>query len=331
MNSNLSTNQSDNSNTMFGGSSTGTSQTNPFTADLKGEFSSNFGTSTNAVSQIFKEGGFASQGRMRYIIMGVAALLVVGIAAYFLMDSGEEDMEFDLPPPAAVTTKPATQPADVKAEKPVAPSGVDHTAAAPSVAQPTTVTPAEVAPMAGGSGAVMLMGPRDGASLTYDETQGPAEFSWEGGPGGTILFSRDSSMAAVARRVNVTKNSYRFHHPWPGKWYWRVETPQGASEIRSFRVKDPVRRNIQVTSPTAGTSMGGNGGAVSWNGDNKITSYRVELTTGDWTNPTYRFGSAGNSLALQGVSPGNYQLRVGGFSEVSGRWEYTDPVSVVIQ
>jgi hypothetical protein len=41
----------------FSTSSSATS--NPFTADLKGEFTSNFGTNTNAVSQIFKEGGFA--------------------------------------------------------------------------------------------------------------------------------------------------------------------------------------------------------------------------------------------------------------------------------
>ena len=41
-------------NTFNSQPATGT-QSNPFTADLKGEFTSNFGTNTNAVSQIFKD------------------------------------------------------------------------------------------------------------------------------------------------------------------------------------------------------------------------------------------------------------------------------------
>ena len=48
----------------------GGQQTNPFTADLKGEFTSNFGTNTNAVSQIFKEGGFVGTNRTKYLIIG---------------------------------------------------------------------------------------------------------------------------------------------------------------------------------------------------------------------------------------------------------------------
>ena len=39
------------------------SETNPFVSDLRGEFSSNFGTNTGSVSQIFKEGGY-SQNHM---------------------------------------------------------------------------------------------------------------------------------------------------------------------------------------------------------------------------------------------------------------------------
>ena len=56
-------------------SSQASQASNPFTADLKGEFSSTFGTNanTNAVSQIFKDGGFVSQNRTKWIFAGVAS------------------------------------------------------------------------------------------------------------------------------------------------------------------------------------------------------------------------------------------------------------------
>ena len=38
--------------------------------------------------------------------------------------------------------------------------------------------------------------------------------------------------------------------------------------------------------------------------------------------PLHRFGTSGTSIALQGVNPGTYDVRVGAFSEVSGRWEW---------
>jgi hypothetical protein len=66
-------------------------QTNPFTADLKGEFTSNFGTNTNAVSQIFKEGGFVNQNRTKYIIIGLVVAAVLAIV--FFMMTGEDSAE----------------------------------------------------------------------------------------------------------------------------------------------------------------------------------------------------------------------------------------------
>src|SRR3954467_8997718 len=67
-------------------------QTNPFTADLKGEFTSNFGTNTNAVSQIFKDGGFSAQRPTKLIIAGVVLVAIaVGLGIYFLSDSKKEE------------------------------------------------------------------------------------------------------------------------------------------------------------------------------------------------------------------------------------------------
>jgi hypothetical protein len=70
------------------------SQTNPFTADLKGEFTSNFGTNTNAVSQIFKEGGFVSNNRTKYMIIGGVVLVVLVIAGFMLMGGESSTDEF---------------------------------------------------------------------------------------------------------------------------------------------------------------------------------------------------------------------------------------------
>jgi hypothetical protein len=299
---------------------TGT-QSNPFTADLKGEFTSNFGTNTNAVSQIFKDGSFGSSDKTRYIIFGAVIILVAVVGWFLLSGSGDEaaDVAED----------------DVAAEDPSATTAATpEDAAKPADAAPTAEAPAAApAPetMAPPAGAISLSSPDNGASLTYDETQGAALFSWSGGPG-TIVFSRHSSMQPEVMRVKVSNSSYSFHHPWPGQWFWKVESEGGASEVRSFSVSAPIRRSIAITAPASGASLAGTGGVVSWTGDKAVAYYRVELNQGDdWSNPLFKFSSAGSQLELNGVGAGQYQLRLGAFSEVSGRWEFTQPISVTVQ
>lgn len=299
---------------------TGT-QSNPFTADLKGEFTSNFGTNTNAVSQIFKDGSFGSSDKTRYIIFG-AVIILVAVVGWFLL-SGSEDEAADVAED------------DVAAEDPSATTAATpEDAAKPAEVAPTAEAPAAApAPetMAPPAGAISLSSPDNGASLTYDETQGAALFSWSGGPG-TIVFSRHSSMQPEVMRVKVSGSNYSFHHPWPGQWFWKVESEGGASEVRSFSVSAPIRRNVAITAPASGASLAGTGGVVSWTGDKAVAYYRVELNQGDdWSNPLFKFSSAGSQLELNGVGAGQYQLRLGAFSEVSGRWEFTQPISVTVQ
>jgi len=323
-------------------------QTNPFTADLKGEFTSNFGTNTNAVSQIFKEGNFTSQNRNKYMIIGGILVVVLAVVFYILtMDDGGYEEDFAADESVAEDTEgaiedgeEATAEGEGEGEEAIAEGeeelaegeeATEESAAPAEEAMEESAFATEAAPAeAIAGGPISLIEPGDGASVTYDETQGPATFSWNGG-GGYIIFSRNPSMQPEIMRVPVSGNSYSFHHPYPGTWYWKVSNTSGDTEVRSFRVNPPVRRNVQISEPAAGGAVAGTGGVVSWQGDSAVAFYRVELSSdGGWTQPT-RFATSGNSVQLQGVAAGQYQIRVGAFSEVAGRWEYTQPVGVSVQ
>jgi hypothetical protein len=308
-----------------------TQGTNPFTADLKGEFSSNFGTNTNAVSQIFKEGGFTGNNNTKWIAIGVAVLLVLVAGYFFLMGEEEDpfasaiDQPINIAQPAQVDT-PVTE-----AEMAEAVTEQDYAMADDASYGQEQIADTMVDQAPAASGAVSLITPANGDAREYDETMGPAQFQWEGGAG-TIVFSRSRSMRPAYMRVPVSGSSYSFYNPYPGTWYWQVETANGASEIRSFNVANPKPRNLSLVAPQSGSALAGNGGQISWQGDNKIAFYRVELSnTGSFANPTYRFATSGMALQLQNVTSGSYELRIGGFSEVAGRWEYTNPVQVQIQ
>ena len=138
-------------------------------------------------------------------------------------------------------------------------------------------------------------------------------------------------MTPEIMRVKVSGNSFAFSNPWPGKWFWRVENEAGASEIRTFSVSSPARRNVALTAPAAGASLAGTGGEVTWQGDSNVARYKVELSTGEWANPNYVFSSSGSKVQLNAVTAGKYKSRLGAFSEVSGRWEFTQPVDVTVQ
>ena len=301
----------------------GGTQNNPFTQDLKGEFTSNFGTNTNAVSQIFKEGNFGGSNRTRnFVIAGVVVVLAF-VGWWLLSDSSSDSADPTETDVAAEHTAPKKDEKAVPTTEAVA-STAPEAAPAAEAAAGAKGAPAE-------NGALQLGSPANGANLEYDETQGSASFSWNGGPG-TIVFSRHKSMQPEVMRAKVSGSTYSFHRPWPGQWFWKVENEGGASEVRSFSVSSPVRRNVALTAPQAGGTLAGTGGSVAWTGDKGVAYYRVELTQGDdWSNPQYKFSSSGSQIQLNGVSAGAYSLRLGAFSEVSGRWEYTAPVNVTVQ
>ena len=327
-------NQDPNSNAAF--SQTSGAQSNPFTSELKGEFTSDFGTNTNAVSQIFKGGGFSSESKTKVIGLGVLALAILGGAYMYLAEPSADTGEADVADDAAAGAEGAAE--GEGAAKPVT-DAKDATAATTEAAKPADAAAAAAsatdaaAAAVPSTGAIKLISPSAGGSQSYDETQGVSEFAWEG-PADEIVFSRNKSMTPVVKSVKLNGASkFSFENPYPGTWYWQVKNASGASDVSSFAIAAPEHRSFPVQSPSPGGSVSGNGGVVSWQAAEKVARYSVELTpTGSsFANPSFRFGTSGTSVSLQGVTAGSYDVRVGAFSEVAGRWEWQVIQNVTVQ
>lgn len=355
-------NQDSNTSSAFS-DNTNATQTNPFTGDLKGEFTSDFGTSTN-VSQMFNgDGGGGDKKRLIFIIGGaLVAILLLGLLLMedeqdgfddFADQAVEQQGEFadqsgleDEPPasdPLAEDSDPLSEGDPLTAEDPLAtpegesadPLGEIDTGVETSEASATgqDPVPEPMGSSLASTGSITVGSPFDGANLSYDETQGPATFTWNGAAD-RIVFSRSSSMASIDRSVNVAgRQSYRFLHPHPGTWFWRLENAEGGTPVQSFTINAPIRRNFPITAPAPGGQIAGTGGVVSWQGDTKVARYKVELVASgsSWATVSYQFGTSGTSVALQNVPAGQYDIRVGAFSEVAGRWEYQVISGVTVQ
>ncbi|MBC61195.1 MAG: hypothetical protein CMP11_01965 [Zetaproteobacteria bacterium] len=175
-----------------------------------------------------------------------------------------------------------------------------------------------------------LLAPEDGQVRFHDESAHPAKFTWSGGSG-TIFFSQSSSMSPVLLKDQTQGGDYTFHRLSPGKWFWRVENDAGKSEVRSFTVKKSPVRNISLLSPEDGGVLNLEKDLISWQGGVKITFYRIEISKSGWQNPDFTFATTGTSLKVSNIPGGDYSMRLGAFSEVSGKWEYSKERKVVIQ
>ncbi len=323
-------------------------QSNPFTSDIQGEFSSDFGTSTNAVSQIFKSGGFTSENRTKLVALGA---VLVGLLLAFIFVSGEdEQLSMQEDEMAEVQEEGAEQQEDMADSQEAVAEGEEAVAEGEeAVGEGEGESESELADSEGElaegmdgeameegaeavTGAIALIGPYDGAMQPYDETSGPAEFSWDV-PAERFNLSRSSTMQPLERSVNVNgATSYALENPYPGTFYWQVQNAEGLSEVRSFTIMAPEPRVFPVTQPVAGGEIAGNGGIVSWQAGEKIARYAVELKPAGttWANPAYRYQTSGTNISINGVPPGAYDFRVGAFSEAAGRWEWQELMGVSV-
>lgn len=328
-----------NTNEAFNTNTSPDTQTNPFTGDLKGEFSSDFGTNTNAVSQIFKSSSFGGDSRTKYIAIGAMVLLGLAAAAYFLTEPSADPFEDEFADQLAEEGLPADAEEPLAEEDGEAGDEGGEVVEEEGMEEPMTGGEEEVAenmetaPAMESTGDFTLVSPPNGARRPYDETMAPAEFTWEG-PGDRINFSRSSSMRPLIKSVPLNGATfYALENPYPGTWYWQVTNASGGSEVRMFRVTAPIRRNFPVAQPAEGGAIAAEGGVVSWQAGEKIARYAVELVSAgaSFAQPQHRFGTSGTNVAIQGVQPGSYDIRVGAFSEVSGRWEWQYVRNVTVQ
>ncbi len=292
------------------------------------------GASTSAVSRLFSEGAFSDVNRKKYMIIGGAVgglLLVLAIVFFVFGEESGEDMEVPPLPGEEIAGEEATTPAEGE-EGLLGEEGLPGEEMATDDLAVAGEAGLEDMAMGGAIGDMQVVMPSAGQMRGYDETTGDALFQWEG-PADYIVFARRSSMTPAEHRVRVSgRSNYGLRDAWPGTWYWRLESADGSqySETQSFTINTPPRRNIALSQPRAGESISGDS-SVSWSGDEKTSYYRVEISSGNFSTPNYRFATVGTSVQLSGVMSGSYQLRVGGFSEVSGRWEYTDPIAITVQ
>ena len=298
------------------------------TNDLGAATGATTGASTSAVSRLFGDGAFGDPNKKRLIILGggIGVVLIVAAALYLTMDT--EPTEMPMPPAQENIASEGSEPPVIGQDDE---AGEVVAEADDGIADEMGLD--DVGEVVGtGTGDLQVVSPADGQSRDYDETTGGAFFQWEGSAD-YIVFSRSNSMTPVVHRIRVTGNdSYSLRDAYPGRWYWRLESEDQSSysDVQSFSIASPAPRSISLSEPTSGASISGDS-LVSWSGDNKVSYYRVELSDGNFASPNYRFSTTGTSMQMSGVMSGSYQLRVGGFSEVSGRWEYSQPISITVQ
>lgn len=280
-----------------------------------GEFSSGFG-GTNAVSQIFKDGGFGGDDKKkRMIIMGafVAALVVCFGAVWFLFFRTADEAETAGETPALTPT----------------------VAAAPADASAGAATDAEVAEdeEMGEDGAEDDVAAADSAASTqtagssswaYDEETGGPIVS--AAPGATIEVARTQSFADryVAGRANAS-GKFRIPAPPPGKVYWREA---GSAAINEISISAPARLGLSFQAPATVET----GGSLSWQASGPASFYRVEFATdANFQNMATVIATSQAQAAIKDVSAGKYFVRVGGFNRAAGKWEWSSASSVEVR
>jgi len=244
------------------------------------------------------------------------------------MTTPKADMpKAEMAPPTVMTQTNVVKPNPANPEKMPTAQNKDVVLPKNTMSEPK-VEKEELASIPHGIPSLLL--PENEAVRDYDETSSMPVFTWSGGGKSWVAFSRNAQMSPIEMKGWTQANHYDFPRPAPGVWYWQVGNDLGKSEVRMFTVNPPVKRSIAVIAPAAGGTVA-NEGMISWKGDHMVTYYRIELSNKGWANPNYRFATTGTQLRLHSVEQGAYEMRVGAFSEIAGRWEYTAPVKITVQ
>ncbi len=128
-----------------------------------------------------------------------------------------------------------------------------------------------------------------------------------------------------------TERPVKRHHHYKAEMDNESMGEGAASSHTRMKQMNAAKRDIAILEPKNGATLVKDTGMVSWRGDHYVTYYRVEITNKGWANPSYRFATTGTQMQVHNVPQGAYDMRIGAFSELSGRWEYTNPIKVTVQ
>lgn len=305
----------------FGGTSGGGSPKSQ--AQMGGEFSSGFGGGTNAVSQIFNGGGGGQDDKRRkmtyMVIMGAVGFIIVGAGYFLLFDDSLSTSENT--PEVAVAT-PAAKPTTDAAAKPA--TGDAAGDAVTEATEDEATEEDEETEEEGEELATDAVAPSSSASYTYNENGGGPIVQAAAGTGIEVSRKADFSEMYISGTTNAG-GQLRIPNPPPGKIYWRVS---GKTEVTEITVAAAPKLNIAMK---IGASIGASE-TLQWSADGEAAHYRLEFASdAAFTSIAHSFSTNKNQLALSGVNPGNYFVRVGGLNVAAGRWEFTRGSSVEVK
>ncbi|NBW82329.1 hypothetical protein EBR21_11300 [bacterium] len=298
----------------FGGTSGGGSPKSQ--AQMGGEFSSGFGGGTNAVSQIFRDGGGAGDDKRRKLMLSLGigvALALLGYGGYVLLF--EEGGSSEAPIVAATAAPKAT----AKAEDKAASKATSTTVAEDDAADEEDEESADDEELVSNS-----VAPSSSGSYTYNEIGGGPIV--QASPGTPIEVSRKQDFSEMYM-TGTTNNAgqLRIPNPPPGKVFWRVA---GKSEVTEIAIAPAPKLNIAMK---VGASIGSSE-TLQWSADGNAAHFRLEFASdASFASVSHSFSTNKNQVALSGVNPGNYYVRVGGLNVAAGRWEFTRGSSVEVK
>lgn len=301
----------------FGGSAGGAPKSQ---AAQGGEFSSGFGGGTNAVSQIFRDGGMSPDDKRRKVMMGlilgVAFTIVAASIYYFVFDEG--DFASEVP---TVATTPAPAASESTDEKKADAAAQTTDAAEGSVAE---TEEDEALEEDEGEDQEVVSAPSSSGSYKYNEVGGGPLVSAPAGTAIEVSRMQDFSVMYMTGTTNAA-GQLRIPNPPPGKVYWREA---GKPEVSEIAIAPPAKLNIGLQ---IGASIGASE-TMQWTADGEVAHFRLEFAgEPSFGSLAHSFSTNKKELTLSGVNPGNYFVRVGGLNVASGRWEYTRGSSVEIK
>lgn len=301
----------------FGGTSGGGSPKSQ--AQMGGEFSSGFGGGTNAVSQIFRDGGGGGDDKRRKMMLSLGigvALALLGYGSYVLLfeEEGTSEAPIIATTPAPKATAKAEDKADAKAAETAV--AADDSAAEDEEEEDIEGDEEELA--------TESVAPSSSGSYTYNEIGGGPIVQAAAGTPIEVSRKQDFSVMYMTGTTN-SSGQLRIPNPPPGKVYWRVA---GKPEVTEIAIAAAPKLNIAMK---VGASIGASE-TLQWSAEGSAAHFRLEFASdASFANVAHSFSTSKNQVALSGVGPGNYFVRVGGLNVAAGRWEFTRGSSVEVK